>query len=65
MGAKKQYKEVTGNDYAPPPQEKKPKPTPKVNDGRLRSKLFSAAAVVLLIVRVSQQYYCSASSLEK
>ncbi|CAN0391152.1 unnamed protein product, partial [Laminaria digitata] len=29
LKAKHKYKEVTGNDYAPPPQEKKPKPTPK------------------------------------
>ena len=35
LKAKQKYKEVTGNDYAPPPQEKKPKPTPKVNCGRL------------------------------
>lgn len=29
MKAKQKYKEVTGNDYAPPPQGKKAKPTPK------------------------------------
>lgn len=33
LKAKQNYKEVTGKDYAPPPQEKKPKPTPKVNCG--------------------------------
>lgn len=33
LKAKQQYKELTGNDYAPPPPEKKAKPTPKPQVG--------------------------------
>ncbi|CAN0385338.1 unnamed protein product [Pylaiella littoralis] len=44
LKAKQQYKEVTGNDYAPPPPEKKAKPTPKPQAGPVEAAVEAAAA---------------------